>query len=200
MPDLGMSEGIAAVHSFPGGCHPCEARADDSAYYIMLMVLHACNLAVGLAIVMFPVPALLATESRYIITYQIRYSWYQMCHSCGSITQCQQISVNVGADFLHHNSHSDCSCVEYLQPLAPLALSLEGAILGASQITYVGARTIAAALGALGMLRFGAGRGWGLAGIWVGMVSLVLLNAVFDALRLISPYSPLKEAKLKIHE
>ena len=110
------------------------------------------------------------------------------------------MGVNVGAAFPHQDNYSENRCVENLQPLAPLALSLEGAILGASQITYVGARTIAAAFGALGVLRFGAGRGWGLAGIWVGMVSLVLLNAVFDALRLISSYSPLKEGKLKIHE
>ncbi|KAK9819566.1 hypothetical protein WJX81_006785 [Elliptochloris bilobata] len=76
-------------------------------------------------------------------------------------------------------------------PLAPCALALEGTVLGASEITWVGGRTVASAAAALGVLQLGRAMGWGLCGVWAGMVSLVLCNFAFDAMRLGSRWSPL---------
>ncbi len=67
-------------------------------------------------------------------------------------------------------------------------------MLGASEITWVGGRTVASAAGAVAILQLGATMGWGLRGIWAGMVSLVLLNFAFDAARLASRWSPLAAA------
>ena len=42
------------------------------------------------------------------------------------------------------------------QPLAPLALSLEGTVLGASQITWVGGRTVLSAIASCSLLALSA--------------------------------------------
>ncbi|CAL8469109.1 g8650 [Coccomyxa elongata] len=49
-------------------------------------------------------------------------------------------------------------------PFAPCALSLEGTVLGASQITWVGGRTVLSAGAALGFFSQVSSRGWGLPG------------------------------------
>jgi hypothetical protein len=51
---------------------------------------------------------------------------------------------------LHGNNAPDALCLFWrcVQPLAPCALSLEGTVLGASQITWVGGRTILSAIAA----------------------------------------------------
>ena len=54
------------------------------------------------------------------------------------------------------------------QPLAPCALALEGTVLGASEITWVGGRTVGSAAAALGVLQLGSAMGWGLRGVWAG--------------------------------
>lgn len=54
------------------------------------------------------------------------------------------------------------------QPLAPCALALEGTVLGASAITWVGGRTVASAAAAVGILQLGHAMGWGLRGVWAG--------------------------------
>jgi len=80
------------------------------------------------------------------------------------------------------------SCV---QPFAPCALSLEGTVLGASQITWVGGRTMVSAAVALGFFSLVSSRCWGLPGIWAGMVLLVICNAILDAWLLLSKRSPI---------
>ena len=56
------------------------------------------------------------------------------------------------------------------QPLAPCALSLEGTVLGASQITWVGGRTVLSAIVALSFFSLVSSQGWALPGIWAGGV------------------------------
>jgi hypothetical protein len=77
------------------------------------------------------------------------------------------------------------------QPLAPCALSLEGTVLGASQITWVGGRTVVSAAASLLFFRMASAQGWGLPGIWAGMVLLVFSNALLDAWLLLSKRSPI---------
>lgn len=55
-----------------------------------------------------------------------------------------------------------------MQPLAPCALSLEGTVLGASQITWVGGRTVLSAIVALSFFSLVSSQGWALPGIWAG--------------------------------
>jgi hypothetical protein len=92
---------------------------------------------------------------------------------------------------------ADALC-DYAQPLAPCALSLEGTVLGASQITWVGGRTVLSAAAALGFFSFVSSQGWGLPGVWAVMVLLVICNALLDAWLLLSKHSPIaiKEAAL----
>lgn len=92
---------------------------------------------------------------------------------------------------------ADALC-DYAQPLAPCALSLEGTVLGASQITWVGGRTVLSAAAALGFFSLVSSQGWGLPGVWAGMVLLVICNALLDAWLLLSKHSPIaiKEAAL----
>lgn len=78
-----------------------------------------------------------------------------------------------------------------MQPFAPCALALEGTVLGASQITWVGGRTVASAAVSLLFFRLVSAQGWGLPGIWAGMVLLVLCNALLDAWLLLSSRSPI---------
>lgn len=51
-----------------------------------------------------------------------------------------------------------------LQPLAPCATALEGALLGSFKVNWVGGRTVISAVVALGLLRLGRNSGWGLLG------------------------------------
>ncbi|CAL5229571.1 g12927 [Coccomyxa viridis] len=76
-------------------------------------------------------------------------------------------------------------------PLAPCALSLEGTVLGASQITWVGGRTVLSAIVALSFFSLVSSQGWALPGIWAGMVLLVFCNGLLDAWLLLSKRSPL---------
>ena len=63
------------------------------------------------------------------------------------------------------SAHHACSV---MQPLAPCALSLEGTVLGASQITWVGGRTVVSAIASLSFFSLVSTKGWGLPGIWGG--------------------------------
>ena len=58
-----------------------------------------------------------------------------------------------------------------MQPLAPCALSLEGTVLGASQITWVGGRTVLSAIVALSFFSLVSSQGWALPGIWAGLLT-----------------------------
>ena len=58
-----------------------------------------------------------------------------------------------------------------MQPLAPCALSLEGTVLGASQITWVGGRTVLSAIVALSFFSLVSSQGWALPGIWAGRLT-----------------------------
>lgn len=57
-----------------------------------------------------------------------------------------------------------------MQPLAPCALSLEGTVLGASQIAWVGGRTVLSAIVALSFFSLVSSQGWALPGIWAGLL------------------------------
>lgn len=80
-----------------------------------------------------------------------------------------------------------------MQPLAPIALALEGTLLGALRITWVGGRTIISALASVAFQLWAQHANWGLQGVWIGMVMLVVGNAVLDGLKMTFLDSPLKK-------
>lgn len=82
----------------------------------------------------------------------------------------------------------DIGCV---QLLAPVATTLEGTLMGSEKYTWLGARTVAAAVTALGVLTLSSHFHWGLPGIWLGLVSLVACNGLLDGWRLLQKDSPL---------
>lgn len=72
-------------------------------------------------------------------------------------------------------------------------MALEGTLLGALHIKWVGARTIVSAMLSVGFQMWAQGAGWGLTGVWVGLVLLVLSNALLDAVKVLFVSSPLAE-------
>lgn len=81
-----------------------------------------------------------------------------------------------------------------LQPFAPGATAAEGAVLGALQIRYVAVRTVVSALVAWGVLNLLSQAGWGLGGVWVGLICISAVNLFCDAAKLlVSKSSPLLE-------
>ena len=77
-----------------------------------------------------------------------------------------------------------------VQLLAPVATTLEGTLMGSEKYTWVGARTVAAAATALGVLTLSSRFHWGLPGVWLGLVSLVACNGLLDGWRLLQKDSP----------
>lgn len=75
-------------------------------------------------------------------------------------------------------------------PLAPCQTALEGALLGSFKVVWVGLRTVVSAGVAIGILKLAENAGWGLVGIWVGLMSLLACNFVADAIRITRRDSP----------
>ena len=78
-----------------------------------------------------------------------------------------------------------------MQLLAPCATTLEGTLLGSEAFVWVGARTVASAAAAVAVLLTSSRLHWGLTGIWAGLVTLVAVNCLLDAYKLLSPSTPL---------
>ena len=87
-----------------------------------------------------------------------------------------------------------------VQLLAPCATTAEGTLLGAQEFGWVGGRTVASAAGAVAVLLATSRLGWGLTGIWAGLVSLVALNCAGDSYRLLSAQSPLQLRPQRRHQ
>ena len=86
----------------------------------------------------------------------------------------------------------------WLQPLAPLATALEGTLLGALEITHVAIRTVVSATMSCGFLWWANMQHMGLTGVWVGLVLVIILNMLFDILKMISAASPLAKVKSEV--
>ena len=78
-----------------------------------------------------------------------------------------------------------------VQLLAPCATTLEGTLLGSQAFMWVGGRTVVSAVAAVTVLLTTSRLQWGLTGIWTGLVTLVAVNCLLDAYRILSPKSPL---------
>ena len=86
---------------------------------------------------------------------------------------------------------ADALCLApFLQPFSPMQNALEGVLLGSMQLPYLFRRTIAAGL--LGCAwQWGAARaGWGLPGVWLGILMLPAVYLLHDSLHLKSRESP----------
>lgn len=90
--------------------------------------------------------------------------------------------------------------ISFSMLLAPCATTAEGTLLGAQEFGWVGGRTVASAAGAVAVLLATSRLGWGLTGIWAGLVSLVALNCAGDSYRLLSAQSPLQLRPQRRHQ
>ena len=72
-------------------------------------------------------------------------------------------------------------------PIAGAVFALDGVLLGAGDAAFMRNATLASALvGFLPLIWLSLGYGWGLAGIWAGLTTFMVLRLVFVGVRALS--------------